>query len=462
MEAAKSLWLTRFAAPGTLAAARLRPAPETMENAMIDFDNNATTPLDPEVFEVMEPWLKGAGNPSSGHARGRKAREAVEDARQEIADLLGSDRREVVFTSGGTEANNLAIKGTLRAGKLKGRHIIRSAIEHPCVREPYSQLEQEGFEVTVAPVDEFGEVHAEALKELIRPDTVMISVMHANNEIGTVNNLQEIAEMIGYKRIMLHSDAAQSVGKLPTSFPLLGPNLMSLAAHKFHGPKGVGALIVNRGVELRPLNAGGGHESGRRSGTLNVAGIVGMAKALRLAWGSRLAEQGETITALRDYVHLRLAEELRGVKLNGHPKYRLPSTLNLSFEGIKGKDLMTRLDELGVCVSTASACQSGAAAPSAVLMALGHSVGRALSSIRISFARTNTVEEADAAVEAMVKSVKELRAAESVDEASLAESDRPQCPRTGEPLTVMSTSGGLLMQGGGGHLLPLPGTRPPE
>lgn len=431
---------------------------------MIYFDHNATTALDEEVLEAMLPYLKQHyANSSSRHGLGLEAKKGVDAARSKIADLLGCDKREVIFTSGGTEANNLALKGTLATGQFEGKHVVIGGGEHPSVKYAAKQLEKQGFEISVAAVNEFGEVTAEAVAACLRKDTALVSVMHAQNEVGTVNNIEEIAEALGHRRILFHTDAAQTVGKIPTSFPFMGTQMMTVAAHKFHGPKGIGALIANTFVKFEAQNVGGSHEGGRRGGTLNVPGIVGFAKALELAWGSRLAEHGETLTALRDYLHLRFTEELEGVLLNGHIKDRLPNTLNLSFMGVSSAELAQSLKT--VALSTGAACHDQSAEPSEIMKAMGIERDRALASVRISIGRDNTVEEADQAIDEIVKAVKALR--EKSSSTTYPQSMAPQCPRCQKGLGMMSTSGGMLVKcvdydNGCKHLLPLPGTRPPE
>lgn len=433
---------------------------------MIYLDHNATTPLDSEVLEAMMPYLtENYANPSSGHAMGKAARAAVDKARQRIADLLGCDRRSVIFTSGGTEANNLAFQGPLNSGQFDGKHVVIGGAEHPSVVAAAKRMEKRGFEISVAEIDQHGEVTAEAVEKVLRKDTVLVSIIHAQNEVGTVSNLEEIGEALGFRRVLFHTDAAQSVGKIPTSFPFMGTQLMTVVPHKFYGPKGIGALIVERSIKLEPFVVGGGQEDGRRGGTENVAAIVGFAKALELSWGSRLADQGETLTALRDYLHLRLSEELRGVVLNGHVKYRLPTTLNVSFLGISAAALTQKVEQC--LLGKGSACHESSEEPSETLTKMGCDRDRALAAIRLSIGRSNTVEEIDTAIDEIVAGVKALRADKGIAESSLPESEQPECPRCGKGLKTMSTAGGMLVSCVGyevdcKHLLPLPGTRPPE
>lgn len=431
---------------------------------MIYLDHNATTPLDPEVLEAMLPYLSGRfGNPSCAHALGREARAAVDEARGRIADMMGCARGELIFTSGGSEANTMVFERILGSEKYGGRHIVIGGGEHPSIVAAARRAAGRGYEVSVAELNACGEVTADAVRAVVREDTALVSVMHAQNEVGTVNNLEEIAEVLGHKRILYHTDAAQSVGKIPTSFPFTGCNLMTIVPHKFYGPRGIGALIAHNFVPVEPLVLGGGQESGRRAGTENVAAIVGFAKALELAWGYKLAEQGEVQTALRDYLHLRISEEVQGVQLNGHPKDRLPTTLNLSFEGVSGRALVAALDEEGIAVSAGSACHEDGEEPSAVLMAMGLSRERALGAVRVSIGRGTRVEDADRFVDVLSACVAKLRG----EGGELGAMAPPRCPRCERSLKVMSTSGGPLIACEAydqecRHLLPLPGTRPPE
>ncbi len=394
----------------------------------IYLDHNATTPLAPEALEAMLPWLQGGfGNPSCAHRKGREAREAIEEVRRLFSEVFGCARDEVVFTSGGTEGNNLAIKGAALALRERGRHILVGGAEHPSVAAAARSLEPLGFEVSEVPVDDTAQISPEALAAALRPDTALVSLMHAQNVVGTINRVDELAEVLAGRRVALHVDAAQSAGKIPTAFPFLGADLMTIAAHKFYGPKGAGALIVRRGTPLEPLLHGAGHEAGRRSGTENTAAIVGMGAALRLA-RARMAEAGERIVALRDALHVLLAEALPGVVLNGRPLDRLPNTLNLSFLGVVGADLAARVPEL--LLATGPACHDRSAAPSPAFLAMGLDVERSRSSLRISLGRGNTWDEIQRAAELLVEAVRALRAeAGALPAAAARPSLRPLCPR---------------------------------
>jgi len=426
---------------------------------MIYLDHNATTPLDERVLEAMLPYLREQhGNPSCAHAQGRAAKRAVDDARRCIGDLLGAAPDEVIFTSGGSEANNLAIKGILAGGGYKGRHVLIGAAEHPSVSKAARQLEKDGYRVEEIPVDGSGMVTPEALRAAITPETVFISIMHAQNEVGTVNNILELCEVIGSKRILFHTDAAQSCGKIPTSFPLMGPNLMTIVGHKLYGPKGIGALIANRGLKIIPQIAGAGQEHDRRAGTENVAAIVGLAKAIELTAGYTLQVHGETITALRDYFHLKLAKALPGVVLNGHRKQRLPTTLNLSFLGLSSAKLAEAIGE-EIIVGTGAACHDRKQRLSGTFRAMGLGEERGLSSLRLSLGKDNTVPEIDRAVLCIVGAVESLR--EKAGCSEFEPSIGPSCPRCDNGLRVFEHERGpgiACQDEGCRHLIPLPGT----
>lgn len=396
-------------------------------------DHNATTPMAQEVHEAMEPFLGPRfGNASCKHALGQDARKAVDEARAVVADYFGCARDEVVFTGGGTEANNLAIKGAALARRDRGRHVVVGAVEHPSVAMPARFLETLGFEVSVAPATPEGQITPQAVAAVLRKDTQLVSVVHANNEVGTINRLDEIAAVVRGKRIAFHTDAIQTTGKIPNAFPFLGVDLLSVAAHKLYGPKGVGCLLVGRGQKVEPLLHGAGHENGRRSGTENVAGIVGFAAALRLARRS-MVDAGERVVALRDLLHLRLAESLPGIVLNGHALDRLPNTLNVSFLGVSGAELAARLE--GIVVATGPACHDGAGAPSPTFQAMGLGPDRASSSLRISLGRCTTLPDIERTAELLVDAVVALRT-RSGDGASLRPSAHPRCPRCERPLRL--------------------------
>jgi cysteine desulfurase len=366
----------------------------------IYLDYNATTPIAPEVAEAMEPFLRAEfGNPSSDHRYGRAARQAVEAAREEVAALIGAKPAEIVFTGCATEANNLAILGVGRALRQAKRHVVTSAIEHPAVLQPCQRLREEGWEVTVVPVDGDGRVAADAVFAALREDTALVSIMQANNEVGTVQDIERIAQHVHARGALLHTDAAQAAGKLPIDVDALGVDLLTLAGHKFYAPKGVGALYVRAGTPILPVLAGADHERGLRPGTENVAGIVGLGEAARLA-----REQGDAgarhLRRQRDLLHRLLAEQVPGLALNGHPEQRLPNTLNVSFPGVSGRALLHAV-EAEVAASLGSACHSESEAVSGVLAAMGLDSRRAMGAVRLSVGRYTTEAQVRHAAEAL-------------------------------------------------------------
>jgi cysteine desulfurase len=362
----------------------------------IYLDHNASTPIHPRVADAMRPFLAEAwGNPSSPHWAGRPAREALERARAQVADLLGASADEIVFTSGGSEANNLALKGVFFAAPEAGAHVVTSAVEHPSILEPCRFLERLGASLTLLPVDRTGRVDPEALRRAITPRTVLVSVMHANNEVGTIEPVEECARIARERGVLFHTDAAQSAGKIPTRVDELGVDLLSLAGHKLGAPKGIGALYVRRGVRLEPLIHGAGHEGGRRAGTESALLAVGLGEACRVAKDLAVLER---VRALRDRLWQRLRERLgSGVVLNGHSEQRLPNTLNVSFAGRVGAELLARLD--GVAASTGSACHAGRVELSPVLAAMGVAPEVGMGAIRFSLGRSTTEGEIDAVAE---------------------------------------------------------------
>ena len=374
----------------------------------IYLDYNGTTPHDPEVVEAMRPFLdKEFGNPSSSHWYGIAPRRAVEAAREQVAGLLGCRPGEVLFTSGGTESNNHAIKGTARLLKDKGRHIITSQVEHPAVLEVCRFLEAEGFSVTYLPVDESGRVDAAAVAAAVRSDTILISVMHANNEVGTLQPIGEIAGVALEKGVVFHTDAAQAPGKVPVRADEPGVSLLSLAGHKLYAPKGVGALYIRNGLELPPFCHGAGQEAGRRAGTENVLEIVGLGKACELA-AKDLDTSAVRMSGLRDQLQDGLFEALSHVRVNGHLTYRLPNTLSVSFYGIEANRL---LEEIGlhVAASAGAACHSDTVQISHVLEAMGLPEAWAKGTLRFSVGRMTTADEIVRATEIVVEAVNRLR-----------------------------------------------------
>ena len=372
-------------------------------------DHSATTPVAPEVLQAMLPYLSDKfGNASSLHSFGQEAKEALEESREKVAKLLAANPEEIIFTSGGTESDNLALKGIARRNKDKGKHIITTSVEHPAILETCKKLEKEGFAVTYLPVTGEGLVDLAALEAAIRPDTILISVMHANNEVGTIQPLEEIGQLAAEKDIYLHTDAVQSVGKSPTDVNALGVDSLSLSAHKLYGPKGVGALYIRRGTKLENIMQGGGHERGLRSGTENVAGIVGLAKAGELCSES-MASEGQRLTELRDRLAGLVLEKVKDAWINGTMKRRLPGSLNFGFSYVEGESLLLFLDSKGIAVSTGSACSSHKLQPSHVLLSLGLRPEECHGSLRITMGRSNTKEEVDYVAQSIAEAVERFR-----------------------------------------------------
>ena len=374
-------------------------------------DYNATTPVDPRVLEVMTPYFSEVfGNAASrSHSFGWQAEAAVENARAQVARLLSTEPKGIIFTSGATESDNLAIKGVAEMYRDKGRHIVTCPAEHKAVIDPCKRLETQGYEVTWVGCDEYGRVSAERIAEAITDKTILISIMAANNEVGTINPIEEIGKVAKEHQVLFHCDATQAFGKIPLNVNRMGVDLLSLSAHKIYGPKGVGGLFVrprSPRVRLTCQMDGGGHERGLRSGTLNVAGIVGLGAAAQIA-GAEMEEEASRLRALRDRLEEKIRSHLDHVKLNGHPTERLPGTLNLSFAFVEGESLMMKVKD--IAVSSASACTSASLEPSHVLRSMGVPDDLAHSSIRFSLGRFNTQEEIDYAAEQMIKAVNELR-----------------------------------------------------
>jgi cysteine desulfurase len=375
----------------------------------IYLDYNATTPVDREVLEAMLPFFSGSfGNASSIHSTGQRGRAAVDAARESVAMLLGAKPSEIVFTCGGTEADNLALFGVLAPCVQPRKHVVTTAIEHHAVLNSAEALEKQGVDVTYVPAGRDGIVDPDEIREAIRPETVLISVMLANNETGTVQPIEEMGRIAAEEDIYFHCDAVQAAGKLPLDVNRLGVDLLSISAHKIYGPKGVGALYVRTGTELEPIFHGGHHERDRRPGTENVPGIVGLGKAADLAI-KNLTSDAARVAALRDKFESALLS-LPGVHLNGDPHHRVANTCNLSFDAAGGEALVIALDLQGISCSTGAACSSGAVAPSHVLTAIGLSPDRARSSLRFSLGRLTTSEEIDRAIEIIPAVVERLRA----------------------------------------------------
>ena len=377
----------------------------------IYLDHAATTPADPRAVEAMLPYFtEKFGNPSSIYRLGRASLDALDEARETVAAIIGARRKEIVFTSGGSEADNLAIKGVAFAQREAGRgnHIITSAIEHHAVLHAVEYLEHFGFAVTVLPVDGEGIVSVDDLRAAIRPETTLVSIMAANNEIGTIQPIAELGAACRERDVLFHTDAVQMVGALPVNVRELNVDLLSLTAHKFYGPKGVGALYMRRGVPLLPQINGGSQERRLRAGTENVAGIVGLATALRIA-AEGIATSSAHCTMLRDRLIDGVMARIDHVHLNGHRSLRLPNNVNLSFDFIEGESMLLLLDQQGIYASSGSACTSGSLDPSHVLMALGISAERAHGSLRLTVGRDNTVAQIDRVLELLPPIVERLR-----------------------------------------------------
>lgn len=361
----------------------------------IYLDYNATTPLAPSVLEAMQPFLKGHyGNPSSTHALGRAAHEGIEDARSKVAGMLSCDSQDIVFTSGGTESNNLALKGVMFSGQPGAGHLVISAIEHPAIVQPAKFLERLGYDVSVVDCDANGVVLPSAVEKALRPDTRLVSVMHANNETGTVQPIRQIAEICHGRGILVHTDASQSAGKIPTFVDQLDVDMLTLAGHKFYGPKGVGALFVREGISLEPSNHGASQENGMRAGTENTPLIVGLGQAAHLV-SRGMDEAFDSITRLRDRLSDQLVNSIPGLTINGEGSKRLPNTLSVSFPEVGGREILTRTPE--ICASTGSACNSGGLVESATLEAMGKTKEQIAGAVRLSCGWHTSEEEIDRA-----------------------------------------------------------------
>jgi cysteine desulfurase NifS len=383
------------------------PAQHHRPRRRIYLDNNATTRVAPAVRDAMQPYLDaGLGNPSSIHGAGRDAREAMEAARRQVAQLVNARPRRIVFTGGGSEADNLALKGVAFARRDLGTHLVVSAIEHPAVLETCRFLETIGYSVTYLPVDEFGLIAPGTLRDALRPDTVLVSLMLANNEVGTIQPIADLCRIAHDAGALFHTDAVQAAGKIPIDVEALAVDLLTLSGHKFHGPKGVGALYVKRGVTLSPLVHGGTQEGGLRAGTENVPGIVGMGKAAELARGWIGA--GDEIARLRDRLHDAILARLPDASLNGHPERRLPNTLNLTLPGLRGESLVVALDQQGISLSSGSACKSGSPEPTHVLIAMGKPADAVHCSVRLSLAHDTSEADIDATVAALDRVLEEM------------------------------------------------------
>jgi len=379
-----------------------------MERIYLDYA--ATTPTHPEVLAAMLPYFTEAfGNPSSIHSHGQEAKQALEEARDKVAALIGAESEEIVFTGSGTEADNFAIKGVAYANESKGNHIITTTIEHHAVIESVKFLEKIGFRATCLPVDEYGLVAPDDVRKAITDKTILISVMQANNEVGSIAPIAEIVKIAQEARVYLHTDAVQTVGHIPVDVNDLGVDLLSMSAHKFYGPKGVGALYIRKGPKLVPFMHGGEQEGGWRASTHNIPGIVGLGKAAELAQ-QEMTEEAELVTYLRDRLITGFLERIDHVRLNGHPTKRLPNNVSVTVDFVEGESVLLNLDLEGISASTGSACSSESLEPSHVLLALGLSPEQAHCSLRFSLGKWTSEEDIDRVLEVMPKVVAKLRA----------------------------------------------------
>jgi len=376
----------------------------------IYMDYAATTPMQPEVVQAMQPYFSQRfGNPSSVHSMGQEAKDAVDEARRKVAALIAGKPEEVIFTGGGTEADNQAVKGVCLANKDRGSHIITSSIEHHAVLNTCNYMKELGFDLTVVPVDKYGMVDPDSIKKSITARTLLVSVMHANNEVGAIQPIEEIGRITRQAGVYFHVDAVQTAGHLQIDVDKLGIDLLSASAHKLYGPKGVGMLYVREGTRIASLLHGGEQENDRRAGTENVPGIVGFGKAAEIALAD-MQEEGARLTKYRDRLIDSITERMSDVYLNGHRTSRLPNNANFSFDFIEGESILMYLDAEGICASTGSACSSASSEPSHVLLALGIPVERARGSVRFSLGKWTSAEDIDKVVEALPRIVEKLRA----------------------------------------------------
>ena len=373
------------------------------------FDNSATTRIKEEVLTEMFPYLsREYGNPSSLYSIGRKSKRAIEEARKRVASLINCKPEEIYFTSCGSESDNTALKGIAYANKNKGKHIITSKIEHPAILHSCQNLENKGFEVTYLDVDKDGFVNLETLENSIRPDTILISIMFANNEIGTIEPIEQIGKIAKEHNILFHTDSVQAIGNVKIDVNKMNIDMLSMSAHKFYGPKGIGVLYIREGIKCNKLQDGGHQERELRAGTENVAGIVGLGKAIEIAY-KNFDEYNSKLTNLRNYYISEINEKIPNTKLNGSIKYRLPGNANISFKGVDGESLLLNLDMEGICASSGSACSTGQNTPSHVLLAIGVPSSLAYGALRVTLGEENSKEDIDYLVEKLTKIVEKLR-----------------------------------------------------
>lgn len=385
-----------------------------MEEKTIYLDYAATTPISAEVYKKMlECYTKYNGNNSSLYKMGREADAELETAREKVAKAIGAEPSEIYFTSGGTESNNWAIKGIARANKARGNHIITSAIEHPSILESCKELEKEGFEVTYVPVDENGVVDYASIIKSIGPKTILISIMMANNEVGTLEPIRAIAELAKQNNVYFHTDAVQAVGSININVKELGVDALSISGHKFYGPKGVGALYIKKGTKIDKFMAGGRQERNMRAGTVNVPLCAGLGVAIENAT-TDLEEKTKNVRIIRKYFQKKLSEAVHNISLNGHPTQRLANNCSITFEGAEAEAVVMMLDSVGICASTGSACESGSSKPSHVLLAMGKDIEYVRSTVRFTFGEGVTKEDVDEAVEKIRKVVKKIRSVSAI------------------------------------------------
>lgn len=398
-----------------------------MEKTFIYMDHAATTALKPEVLEEMMPFLTNKfGNPSSIYSIGRESKVAIENSRGKVASSLGAQPKEIFFTGSGTEADNWAIKGVSYANREKGNHIITTSIEHHAVFNTCKYLEKNGFEVTYLPVDQYGLITPEQVQQAIRPETILVSIIFANNEIGTIQPIAEIGKITREKNVYFHTDAVQAVGSVDIDVESMNIDLLSFSAHKFYGPKGIGGLYVKKGIKITSFIHGGGQEKGQRASTENIAGIVGIGKAIELAT-SNIKENNKKLIALRDKTIEELTDKVPFIRLNGHRTKRLPGNVNISFEFIEGESLLLMLDAKGIAASSGSACTSGALDPSHVLLAIGLPHEIAHGSLRLTFGHENTQEDVNYLLEVLPPIVEKLRQMSPLYENNKAGNEGEKC-----------------------------------
>ena len=373
------------------------------------FDNAATTKIKDEVLKEILPYLSiEYGNPSSLYSIGRRAKKAIDTSREKVANLIGADKNEIYFTAGGSESDNIALKGVAYANKDRGNHIITSKIEHPAILDSCKMLERQGFEITYLNVDNMGNVNLEELKQAITDNTVLVSIMFANNEIGTIQKIEEISKIAHSKNIIFHTDAVQAVGNVRIDVKKMGIDMLSMSSHKINGPKGVGALYVRKQIDFEKIINGGHQERNKRAGTENVGGIAGFGKACEISL-KNIDSHINYLKNLRDYYILEVTKKIENIKVNGAMENRLPGNANISFKGINGNDLVLELDNYGICTSSGSACSSGSSTPSHVLTSIGLESDWAYGALRVSLSEFNTIEEIDYLINCLINVVNKLR-----------------------------------------------------